>query len=118
MFIIKVSATSTGSEIEWAAAAPAAGVPGKGYKYGGRLTGCKLCHCLLLGLLTATLAVLGLQLTPTVCPERQLSINCVSADNNHSPNDSNNHYRTSKTPTDKGSQATGGQPLVTSREPL
>lgn len=38
------------------------------------MTGCKLCHRLLLGLLTATLAVLGLQLTPTACPERQLSL--------------------------------------------
>lgn len=36
--------------------------------------GCKLCHRLLLGLLTATLAVLGSQLTPMDCPERQLSL--------------------------------------------
>ena len=33
-----------------------------------------LCHRLLLGLLTATLAALGLQLTPAACPERQLSL--------------------------------------------
>lgn len=60
------------------------------------------------GLVDSHTGSAGLTAHPHGLPRETALINCVSADNNHSANDSNNHYRTSKTSYRQRQPATGG----------
>lgn len=60
------------------------------------------------GLVDSHTGSAGLTAHPHGLPRETALINCVSADNNHSANDSNNHYCTSKTSYRQRQPATGG----------
>lgn len=62
------------------------------------------------GLVDSHTGSAGLPAHPHGLPRETALINCASVDNNHSANDSNNHYHTSKTSYRERQPATAGGP--------